>query len=77
MLELYNSLGHDHVDKVSNRPCVQLTLRTSMGLHQQQGSMHNLHSSSVCIFVVDMKPCLLHDIRTTSVLQPQTTDELR
>ena len=63
MLQLYSSLGHDHFGMVSNLPYVQLTLRTSTVLHQQQGSMHNLHSSSVCIFVVDIMMYLLHDTR--------------
>ena len=58
MLWLYNSPGRDHFGKVSNLPCVQLTLRTSTVLHQQQESMQNLHPSSVCIFVVDIKPYL-------------------
>ena len=77
MLLLYNLLGHDHSDMVSNLPYVRLTLRTSKVLHQQQGFMHNLHSSSVCIFVADIMTYLLHDTRKTGVLQQQTTDELR
>ena len=77
MLLLYSLLGHDHSDMVSNLPCAQLTLRTSKVLHQQQGSMHNLHFSSVFIFVADTMTYLLHDTKKTSVLQQQTTDELR
>ena len=57
---LYNSLGHDHSDLDTNLPCVLLSLETSKALHQQQVSMHNLHSSSVYIFVADTMLYLPH-----------------
>ena len=61
--ELYNSLGHDHSGMDTNLACVLRNLETSKAPHQLQVSMHNLHSSSVCIFVADTMFYLLHDTK--------------